>query len=122
MCANSDRLTKELTLVGGVPPLINMMNSGDTLLQRHASQTVSGLIMNKAFLSEVLAGGVVASLITLLVCDDDETATYACQAIGRVVAQEAGAHAQAKAMGALQILAQIAAGSREVGMVPEGVR
>ena len=122
VCANSDRLTKELTHVGGVPPLINMMNSTDMLLRRHAAQTVSGLIMNKEFLKELLAGGGCASVVGLLVDEDDETATYACCSIGRIVAQDKKAHGAAFEMGALQILVQMAAGSREVGKVPEGVQ
>ncbi|GMH52466.1 hypothetical protein TL16_g01237 [Triparma laevis f. inornata] len=122
VCANSNMMTTELTKVGGVPPLINMINSGDMLLQRHASQAISGLVMNHDFLNEIIAGGGISSIVTLLVSKDDETATYACIALGRCAARNKEAKKIAEDMGALKILFQMAAGSREIGKTPEGVK
>lgn len=122
VCANSAALTTELTKVGGVPPLVSMLNSGDTLLQRHAAQAISGLVVEKEFLEEIIIGGGIASLVGLLLCKDDETATYACIAIGRSVAANSRARKIAIQMGCLTILTQMAAGAREVGKTPEGVK
>ena len=99
VCANSDVLTTELTKVGGVPPLISMLNSHNTLLQRHAAQAAAGLVLNKDFLNEIIVGGGIASLVTLLVNEDDETATYSCIGLGRCVAQNLEARRIAKEMG-----------------------
>ncbi|GMI11983.1 hypothetical protein TrVE_jg13990 [Triparma verrucosa] len=122
VCANSDMMTTELTKVGGVPPLISMINSTDMLLQRHASQAISGLVMNPAFLDEIVAGGGIQSLVTMLVSNDDETATYACITLGRCAARNQEARKIAEDMGALKILFQMAAGSREIGKAPEGIK
>ena len=122
VCANSNELTGELTKVGGVPPLISMMNSGDMLLQRHACQAISGLIMDQVFEKEVRLCGGIGCFVTLLLCDDDETATYACIALGRSVARDKESKRQAIEMGCMKILGQIAAGSREVGKKPDGIK
>ena len=122
VCANSNELTRELTKVGGVPPLVSMMNSGDTLLQRHACQSIAGLIMDQVFEKEVRLCGGIGCFVTLLLCDDDETATYACIALGRSVAHDEESKKQAIEMGCMKILGQIAAGSREVGKQPDGIK
>ena len=122
VCANSNELTRELTKVGGVPPLVSMMNSGDTLLQRHACQTISGLVMDEVFEREVRLCGGIATIVTMLLCNDDETATYACITLGRSVAHDKESKKQAIEMGCMRVLGQIAAGSREVGKKPEGLK
>jgi len=114
VCSNSNETTEQLVEVGGVPPLVNMLNSGDILLQRHASQCIAGLCMNDAFLQEMLKCNGITCIVGLLVCEDDETCTYCCITLGRCVARSPEAREIAKGMGAIQILVQISAGSREL--------
>jgi len=91
-----------------------MLNSGDSLLQRHATQCISGLCMNQVFMEEMIRCSAISSIVGLLVCDDDETCTFCCITLGRCVARSAVAKIQAKGIGAVQVLVQISAGSREI--------